>query len=320
MKYFITGISGMVGAHLARAIWSQADEVYGFVQPRSRSQVLSAAEWNRIVRLEGDVTDFDSVRSAIETVEPDRIVHLAAHSIVPYSWTAKTEVIQVNVVGTINVLEAARGLGPGPRVLVAGSSEEYGLVTPRDCPIHEDTPLNPQSPYGVSKEAADKMAYVFYRSYPKMFVVRTRAFNHFAQGRPDNFAEGSFARQVALIEAGLQEPTIKHGNLDAIRDYTDARDAVRAYLALLELGGTGQVYNVASGKGYAIREILETLVKLSTVKDIRLVEDPTRMRPSDVPLLIGDSRKLHTTTSWAPEISIQKTLSDLLDWHREQVK
>jgi GDP-4-dehydro-6-deoxy-D-mannose reductase len=211
-----------------------------------------------------------------------------------------------------------RFLGLDPVIQIACSSEEYGMVYPDEVPIAESNPLRPLSPYAVSKVAQDMMAYQYFQSYG-LKTVRTRGFNHTGPRRGDVFVTSNFAKQLASIEAGEQEPVIRVGNLEAVRDFTDVRDMVRAYWLAVTKGKPGEVYNVATGSGITIQELLDRLLALSTAK-VRVEQDPERMRPSDVVRLVGDSSKFRADTGWAPEIPFDKTLADLLAYWRERSK
>jgi len=217
------------------------------------------------------------------------------------------------VLGVVHLLDAARKAGLRPAVLVVGSAEEYGCVPETELPIRETHPLRPASPYAVSKAAQGALA-LLYGPAGGMRVVLTRPFHHTGPGRGEAFAESSFARQIAEIERGLRPPVIEVGNLEAVRDFTDVRDVVRAYRLLLDKGEAGQAYNVCSGRGLRIREVLNALIACSRTKvDVRL--DPGRLRPSDVPAQVGDPARLRQATGWEPRIPLEKSLADLLeDW------
>ena len=225
--------------------------------------------------------------------------------------------IATNIIGNVNIYEALKRLQLSPRMMVACSSEEYGLVLPDEIPITESNPLRPLSPYAVSKVGQDFLAYQYFRSYG-IPVVRTRAFNHTGPRRGDVFVTSNFSRQVARIEAGKQEPVIRVGNLNAMRDFTDVRDIVRGYRMAVEMGDAGDVYNLASGKGIKIQEMLDTLISKSSRK-IEVVVDKDRLRPSDVEILVGDATKFRRKTGWEPKIPFQQTLSDLLDFWRSHI-
>ncbi len=236
----------------------------------------------------------------------------------PTSWRAPAETLSTNLVGQAYLFEAIRSLGLDPVVQIAGSSEEYGLVLPDEVPITEENPLRPLSPYAVSKVGQDMLGYQYFQSYG-LKVVRTRGFNHTGPRRGEVFVTSNFAKQIARIEAGLSEPVIRVGNLESIRDFTDVRDMVRAYWLAAERGTPGEVYNIASGEGITIRELLDRLLEISGA-EVRVEEDPARLRPSDVEVLIGDSSKFRRDTGWEPEIPLERTLRDLLDFWRQRVR
>ncbi len=317
MRVLITGITGFAGSHLAELLLAEEGvEVFGTVRWRSRLENV-AHLLDRVRLVECDLRDRTSVDEALAAIRPDRIFHLAAQSFVPTSWNAPQETMVTNVIGQINLLEAARQACPRARILVAGSSEEYGLVHPEEVPISETNPLRPLSPYGVSKVAQDLLGYQYARSYG-LHIVRTRAFNHTGPRRGHVFLTSNLARQVAEMEAGLREPVLEVGNLEARRDFTDVRDVVRAYRLVLELGAAGEVYNIASGTSWSVAEVIEILRGLSRVP-FAVRQDPARLRPSDVPLLVGDASRLRAVTGWEPSVPFERTLSDLLDWWRGRV-
>lgn len=317
MRILITGITGFAGSHLAEYALAQPGvEVYGTVRTRSRLDNIVHLT-DRVHLVDCDLRDPFAVRRMIAEVKPDRVFHLAAQSFVPASWVAPEETFTTNVLSQINLLEAVRHECPGARIHVAGSSEEYGLVYPEETPIHEDNPLRPLSPYGVSKVAQDLLGWQYHASYG-LQIVRTRAFNHTGPRRGEAFATSSFCRQVAEIECGLAPPVLRCGNLDARRDLTDVRDTVRAYWLVLEAGEPGQVYNVASGRCVSMREVLDMILGHARCP-VRVEVDPARLRPSDVPLLVGDASRLRERTGWGPTIPLERTLTDLLDYWREKV-
>ncbi|HDP69322.1 MAG TPA: SDR family oxidoreductase [Actinobacteria bacterium] len=316
MKVFITGITGFAGSYLAEHCLSKGAKVFGIKRWRSQTENLDHIV-NKINLLEGDIRDVTSITEVLGEIRPDYIFHLAAQSFVPTSWKAPAETLTTNIIGELNIFETVRELGLDTSIQIAGSSEEYGIVYEDETPITEDNPLRPLSPYGVSKVAQDLLGYQYHQSYG-MKIVRTRAFNHEGPKRGEVFVSSNFAKQIAEIEKGLNDPVIKVGNLEAIRDFTDVRDVVRAYWLALEKGEPGDVYNIASGKGIKIKEMLDILLSLTDIK-IKVEQDPARMRPSDVPVLIGDSSKFREKTGWQPEISFEKTLKDTLDYWRERV-
>ena len=314
MKVLITGITGFVGSHLLDYI-SKNDlgTVYGLKRPRSLMDNIHS----QVELLDCDITDYHSVQAIIDTVKPDCIFHLAAQSYVPLSWAAPQATFTINVLGTLNILEAMRQKSPNARMLFAGSSEEYGMVKPSECPITEDQPLQPLSPYGVSKVAGELLCRQYIRS-DNLHIVTTRAFNHTGPRRGDVFATSDFAKQIARIEKGLAPPTITVGNLEAQRDWTDVRDMVKAYWLAIEDCVAGEPYNICSDTTISISGMLHILLGLSTVK-MAVKNDPARMRPSDVPLLSGSSKEFRRLTGWKPTIPFEKTLRDLLDYWRERV-
>ncbi len=314
-RALITGITGFVGSHLAELLLEKGFQVYGTIRHRSRIDNIREFQ-DRLHLLKGDMTDFQYARQLVQKSKPDYIFHLAAQSYVPQSWAAPSHTLSNNITSTCNLLEAVREYDQS-RIQIAGSSEEYGLVKPDETPIKETNPLRPMSPYGVSKVATDLLARQYYQSYGSKTIV-TRAFNHTGPRRGDVFVCSDFAKQIALIEKGKKEPVIRHGNLEAKRDFTDVRDIVKAYLLAVEKCQPGEVYNICSGKALPIKQVLQMLTSMSKVK-IRTEQDPERMRPSDVEILLGDSSKFRKQTGWKPEIPFKQTLEDLLNYWRERV-
>jgi len=317
MKALITGVTGFVGSHLAEYLLSKKDvEVWGTVRWRSKTNNVEHLK-NQIKFVECDLRDFFSVKRAIDQVKPDKIFHLAAQSFVPASWHAPAESLDTNIIGQLNIFEAVRSAGINPWIQLACSSEEYGMVLPEETPIKETNPLRPLSPYGVSKVGQDLLGYQYHMSY-NLNVVRTRGFNHTGPRRGDVFVESNFAKQIALIEKGKQKPIVHVGNLDARRDYTDARDMVKGYWLATEKCEPGEVYNICSGTDWTIKEVLDILLSYSKAK-VDIQQDPDRMRPSDVMILLGDNAKFCKATGWNLEIPFKQTLLDLLNYWRERV-
>lgn len=316
MRVLITGISGFVGSHLAEYALRQGAEVYGSIKWRSQTENIIHLK-DRIRLIDCDLKDPNSAYHLIATSRPDLIFHLAAQSFVPTSWHAPAETLSTNIFCQLNLLEAVRATGIDPLIHVAGSSEEYGCVEEHEIPITENNPLRPLSPYAVSKVAQDLIGYQYHKSYG-LKIIRTRAFNHTGPRRGEVFATSNFARQIARIEAGQQEPVILVGNLKPKRDISDVRDIVRGYWMALERGHPGEVYNLCSETMWSMEEILNILLSKSRVHT-RIVVDPTRLRPSDVMVLCGDSSKFRRHVGWHPEIPLDQTLGDLLNYWRERI-
>ena len=318
MRVLITGITGFAGSHLADYLLAEHPdvEVWGICRWRSRRENIEHLG-DRVRLVEGDLRDEASLRRVVDESRPDAIFHLAAQSYVPSSWRAPTETLTTNIAGQSNLFEAVRAVGIDPVIQIAGSSEEYGLVLPDEVPISEDNPLRPLSPYAVSKVAQDMLAYQYFRSYG-MKTVRTRGFNHTGPRRGEVFVSSNFAKQIASIEAGLQDPVIRVGNLDAERDFTDVRDMVRAYWLAVTRATPGEVYNLGSGRKITIRALLDLLLSMSEA-EVTVEIDPDRLRPSDVEVLLADSSKFRRETGWEPIIPLETTLSDLLDFWRRRI-
>jgi len=317
MRVLITGITGFAGSHLADYILEKHPEtkVFGLIRWRSRMENILHIQ-SRIQFIEADLKDMASLRKCLEEVKPDRIFHLAAQSFVPTSWKCPAETFAINALGQINLFESVLGLGISPRIHIAGSSEEYGLVNSDEIPMKETNPLRPLSPYAVSKVAQDLLGWQYFKSYG-LKVIRTRGFNHTGPRRGEVFICSNFAKQIVEIEKKKKKPVILVGNLEARRDFTDVRDMVRAYWLSLEKGIEGDVYNIGTGKTYSMKEVLEMLLAISNI-DVKIEVDSQRLRPSDVPVLLSDSSKFRKLTGWEPEIPFRQSLEDLLDYWRER--
>jgi GDP-4-dehydro-6-deoxy-D-mannose reductase len=316
MRLLITGITGFVGSHMAEYALAHGAEVFGSSRWRSRTENIEHLR-PQIKLIECDLRDLASVRCLLETTEPTHVVHLAAQSFVGASWQTPAETLSTNIISQVNLLEGIRRSTIAPRVLVVGSSEEYGLVHPDELPIRESNPLRPLSPYAVSKVAQDMMGYQYFMSY-HLPIIRTRAFNHEGPRRGEVFVTSNFAKQVAEIEAGRREPIISVGDLTPRRDFSDVRDIVRGYWLLLERGEPGEVYNLCSGRSWAIQQVLDFLLDQSRVRKIAVEIDPARLRPSDVMILEGDPSKIRKATAWEVEIPFDRTLKDLLAYWRQR--
>ena len=318
MRVLITGITGFAGSHLADYIleFFPGVEIFGIVRWRSRMDNILHFQ-KKINLIEADLKEMGSLKKCLAEAKPDRIFHLAAQSFVPTSWKCPAETFAINSIGQINLFEAALSLEQDPRIQIAGSSEEYGQVFPDEVPMKETNPLRPLSPYAVSKVGQDLLGWQYYKSYG-MKIVRTRGFNHTGPRRGEVFICSNFARQIAEIENGLKEPVLYVGNLEARRDFTDVRDTVRAYWLSLEKGESGEVYNIGTGKAFTMQEVLDILLSMSELK-VEVRVDKSRLRPSDVPLLLCDVTKFKSLTGWEPQIPFRQTLKDLLDYWRERV-
>lgn len=319
MKVLITGITGMVGSHLADYILDHhpAVEVHGLIRWRSPLDNIRRIE-SRVALHRGELRDLNSLILVLRKVRPDRIFHLAAQSYVTVSFDAPADTIHTNVIGTVNLLDAVRITEFDPKIHVCSSSEVYGQVTEAEVPIPETNPFRPASPYAVSKTGEDMIALQYFLSYG-IKTIRTRMFTHTGPRRGDVFAESSFAKQIAEIEAGARSNPVRVGNLKSVRTVADVRDAVRAYWVLLEKCPPGEVYNIGGSRTMTIGDILEALKGMARCR-IEHVVDPSLLRPSDVTLQIPDTSKFQQATGWKPEISVEKTLHDLLAYHRNRVQ
>lgn len=301
MKAFITGSEGFVGRHLSEYLNSQGIEVYGsyFSEPFKNKK--------RFFRI--DVTDGKKLKGAISKVKPDYVFHLAAQSSVRKSWENPTITKKINVNGTENVLEAVKLLKMQSKVLIVSSAEVYG--DPKKIPITEEHPLNPKSPYAESKLEAEKLC----RNYDLQYFI-VRSFAHIGPGQQPTFFCSEFAKIVAEIENGKREPLLTYGDTAIVRDLTDVRDVVRAYLLCLEKAREKEVYNICSGKGISIGEILSILTGYSN-KKIKLQQDKSKVAAKSIKTLIGSYEKFYSQTWWKPRIEIEQTLKDILNYWRK---
>lgn len=307
----VTGATGFAGSHLIDHLVERGAAVAAWAHPGGRRVPKSAdsrVSWDAV-----DLLDADAVVDALSRLRPATIYHCAGSPHVAGSWAEPGRALQINVMGTHHLLEALERIGHVCPVLVTGSALVY---TPSASPLAEEHPLGPTNPYGVSK-LAQEMRAMRARGTP---VFVTRSFNHAGPRQSPDFVTSSFAKQIAEIEAGVCEPVLRVGNLEARRDITDVRDMVRAYGLIVERGRSGRPYNVCSGQAYRIADLLDTLVRMAAT-NVRVIHDPARMRPSDNPLLVGDRSRVSAETGWQPEIPIDRTLADLLDyWRKETVR
>lgn len=315
MRILVTGANGFAGQHLIRHLLQVESDaaIYGTVYHADPATLPDHVSYHAI-----DLTDEADTTALIADIKPDIIFHLAAQASAAVSFKQPWQTLETNIRAQFNVFEACIHADIRPRIIITSSAEIYGIIDEAHIPITEDHPLQPNSPYSLSKATQDLMGYQYHIAY-QLPVIRVRAFNHIGPGQSANFVAPAFAMQIAKIEAGLQEPILRVGNLNAQRDFIDVRDVVRAYHLLAQQGNAGQAYNVASNHPYSIRELLDVLLSLTTV-EINEEVDPDRLRPSDTPIIQGDYGRLHNETGWQPEISIQDSLRDVLNDCRARIK
>ena len=306
MKVLITGIDGFVAGYLSEYLLKNDYDVYGITIKESYKNA-------RIKILKMNLLDVENVNNVIKNISPDMIFHLAGQSAVGLSWQKPVLTIDVNVNGTLNLLEAVKNSNVNSKILIVGSSDQYGIIKPENCPIKETQPQIPQSPYGISKKTQEEIGKLYVKAY-NMNIIFVRAFNHIGARQSENFVVPDFASKIVKIEKDAN-PLLKVGNLDTLRDFTDVRDIVRGYVMLLENGKIGESYNIGSGNVVKVKDILEKLVSLSN-KEIKIEIDKEKFRPVDVPIVQYDNAKIRKDTEWIPEISIDETLKDVLEYWR----
>lgn len=306
-KALIFGAGGFVGKYLADELRSHNYEIV-LSDVKKPDSIPDDAEFYSV-----DLLNTDYIKQLIQMVKPTAIINLAAISSVGLSWKIPQTTIQVNVVGTLNILEAAKTVDPMPKVMFIGTSEEYEQI---DKPINEETPLNANNPYGISKQTQEKFVDI-YRDRYGMQIYYVRPFNHTGIGQRDTFVLPSFCKQVADIEKSGKAGSIKVGNLAAKRDFSDVRDIVHAYRMILESDDCKAVYNVGSGIAYSLSDLLNYIVGLSTQK-ITIKVDPERFRPIDTPLIQCDHSKITNELGWKPEHDIKDTLKEMYQFYLEQ--
>ncbi len=316
-RILITGFSGFVGSYLVeqcRVHYPNA-ELFGLCK-QSPSYATTTAIRD-VTPLVVDITQPERVRHAIAQVQPDLVFHLAAQPSVAASWSDPEQALKVNAGGALHLFEALRNERLSPRIILVGSGEQYGMIQPEENPLREESLFRPVNPYAVSKAAQDLYGYQYFVAYG-LPILRVRSFNHFGPRQPATFVVASFARQIALIEAGKAEPILSVGNLKAQRDFLPVEDVVGAYIALADQGQPGEAYNVGSGRARSIGEMLNLLLSLAKLP-ISVYEEPSRFRPVDVPLLVADTTRLRTHTGWKPIVDFEWALSQTLDYWREAV-
>lgn len=324
-RAFITGITGMVGSHLADFLIANTNwDIYGLCRWRSpldniRHLLPRVNHRDRVYLLYGDLKDYISLEKAIESARPDYVFHLAAQSFPRTSFDSPVDTLDTNIQGTARLLEAIRHCRLDPVIHVCASSEVFGRVPREKLPIDEDCTFHPASPYAISKVGTDLIGRFYAEAYG-LKVMTTRMFTHTGPRRGDVFAESTFAKQIAMIEAGLIPPVVQTGNLDSLRTWSDVRDAVRAYYLLVTVNPLpGAYYNIGGTYTCTVREMLNTLFNLSTVTDIKVETDPHRLRPIDADLQVPNTAKFQQHTGWQPEIPFEQTMSDLLNYWRNRV-
>jgi GDP-4-dehydro-6-deoxy-D-mannose reductase len=311
----ITGAAGFAGSHLAEECARRGWNVHGTARPGERAENLAAVPGATIHRCE--LSDADAVRTLVEEVQPAQVYHLAAQASVQKAWQDPMATLTNNIAAQLAILRGVQVTCPQARVLIVSSSEVYGRVDPARLPVNEDAPLGPLDPYAVSKVTQEMLGLQHYLAFD-LPVVRVRPFNHAGPRQRPGFVVADFARQVALIEAGLSPLVIKVGNLAAVRDLSDVRDIVRAYVLALREGEAGAVYNVASGHGISMADLLQAFIDQAGVPIAKAL-DPARLRPIDRPLIIGDATRLRARTGWTPTIPLAQTVRDTLDYWRARL-
>ena len=316
----------MVGSHLADYLLRETSwDIFGMCRWRSPLDNVShllqlANSGGRLNFVNADLNDYISVINVVEKVKPDFVFHLAAQSYPQTSFTSPLDTLNTNILGTESLLEALRRCSSiDPVIHVCSSSEVYGRVPKEKLPINEDCSFHPASPYAISKVGTDLLGRYHAEAYGQK-VITTRMFTHTGPRRGDVFAESTFAKQIAMIEAEQIPPVLKVGNLDSLRTWADVRDAVRAYYLLVTVNPIpGQSYNIGGTYSCTIRQMLDHLLSLSSRKDIRVEVDPQRLRPIDADLQVPDTSKFNRHTGWEPQIPFEKTMSDLLNYWRERI-
>ena len=319
MKALITGVAGFAGGHLARQLLARDDKVAGIRQPGDIKPEVDSppADAPEVEIHEADILDATSLARIVKDFKPETLFHLAAFSNPEGSWANARRALETNIIGSHNVLQAALETGTSPRVLLVGSALQYGLVPEAEQPIGEDQPQRPLTPYGVSKTAQEVLGLRFFLA-EGLPVFLVRSFNHTGPGQESSYVCSNFARQVAEIEAGRREPTIRVGNLSARRDFSDVRDIVRGYREIVERGKPGAPYNICRGEAFSMEEILATLRELAQTK-VTVEVDAARFHAADAPLVLGDNSKLRSEVGWKPQTELKQTLSDLLNHWRDNL-
>tara|TARA_R100001377_G_scaffold81970_1_gene61886 strand:- start:5383 stop:6447 length:1065 start_codon:yes stop_codon:yes gene_type:complete len=322
----ITGIAGMVGSHLTDYLLKHTPwKIYGFCRWNDSLENIEhlSEQINNGKRVEliyGDLNDLSSLINLVEKAKPDYVFHLAAQSYPQTSFDAPFETLETNIIGTAKLLEAIKNSYSNPVIHVCASSEVFGRVPKEYLPINEECKFHPASPYAISKVGTDLVGRYYAEAYG-MTIMTTRMFTHTGPRRGDVFAESTFAKQIAMIEAGLIEPELHVGNLDSLRTWADVRDAVRAYHMLVTVNPkSGEYYNIGGDYSCTIKEMLNYLLSQSTIKNIKVVTDQKRLRPIDADLQVPNTDKFKNHTGWEPKIPFEQTMDDLLQYWRDRVQ
>ncbi len=334
MQILVTGIAGFVGSHLVELLLEETPQAILHGVVRTRAEVRAHRNLAPLKKVENiwlhtlELSDGAGVAALIKEVCPDYIFHLAAQSLPGHSFDNPTHTLINNQLAALNIFEGIRETQKtvshyNPVVLSAGSGDQYGFVAPEDLPIRENQPFRPGSPYAVSKIAQEMLGYQYTRSY-KLQIINTRAFNHLGPRQNSELATSSFARQIATLEYTLgkdERAVMKVGNLAARRDYTDVRDMVRGYWLAVSSGKCqpGEAYNLCSGVDHTMQEVLDILLNMAD-RPIEIEIDPARLRPSDIPVVRGDSSLFRALTGWKPKILLPESLQDLLNYWRDEVR
>ncbi len=312
-KALIIGGAGFVGKYLAEYLMGECG--YSVVSTKMKNEVLDGVDYEVV---DMNLLVKEEVESVLRECNPDYIFHLAAQSSVAVSWSNPQLTVDVNIKGTLNLLDVCKEMEYKGNVLLIGSGEEYGRIDPDQVPITEDTVLRPGNIYAATKGCQNMLATIYAQAY-NLNLIMVRAFNHVGPRQSPQFVVADFCKQVVEVEKGLREPVIHVGNLKAKRDFTDVRDVVAAYECLVRQGKAGETYNVGAGNAYEIQEILDKIIELSG-KDIKVEVEKERLRPIDVPIISADITKITEQTDWKRKISLEQTLMDTLDYWRENIE
>ena len=311
MRSLVIGGAGFVGKYLVRHLLELKHEVIITKMPMEEARVEGSAVYDL------DILDKATVTELLEKISPDLVFHLAAQSSVSMSWKNPQQTVDVNVKGSVNVLDGLRSMKKKARILLIGSGEEYGQVIPSETPVCETSPLRPGNIYAATKACQNMIGRIYAQAYG-MNLVMVRAFNHIGPDQSPVFAAADFCRQAALIESGMQEAVIRVGNLEAKRDFTDVRDVVHAYVLLAERGQAGETYNVGSGHAVSIGDVLKLVLKQSAA-EIQVEVNEEKLRPVDVPVMEADVRKVWRDVGWKAQIQLEQTIGDMMEYWRSVI-